>query len=97
MNLSGCCRCTCFDRASALLLNDNGRALLPRALALLDGAAGIELMSRDGSAQAQSLRMGPAPAIGELCCPAAGPFSQRNRAMPVPGAEGRDRKHGGHL
>ena len=43
-----------FDRAGKrLLLNDNGRALLPRALALLDGAAGIELMSRDGSAQAQ--------------------------------------------
>jgi len=36
-----------FDRAGKrLLLNDNGRALLPRALALLDGAAGIELMSR---------------------------------------------------
>ncbi len=32
-----------FDRAGKrLLLNDNGRALLPRALALLDGAVGVE-------------------------------------------------------
>jgi len=54
-----------FDRAGKrLLLNDNGRALLPRALALLDGAAGIELMSRDGSAQAQSLRIGASTTIG---------------------------------
>ena len=35
-----------FDRAGKrLLLNDSGRALLPRALALLDGAAGIEQMA----------------------------------------------------
>mgnify|MGYP006342568555 FL=1 len=46
-----------FDRAGKrLLLNDNGRALLPRALALLDGAAGIEQMSRDGSAASRAIR-----------------------------------------
>src|SRR5206468_7640764 len=47
-----------FDRASKrLLLNDNGRALLPRALALLDGAADIERMAHGAEAQAQSLRV----------------------------------------
>ena len=54
-----------FDRAGKLLqLNDNGRALLPRALALLGGAAGIEQVSRDGSAQAQWLRIGASSTIG---------------------------------
>lgn len=59
-----------FDRAGKrLLLNDNGRALLPRALALLDGAAGIEKMSRDGIAQAQSLRIGASTTIGNHVLP----------------------------
>jgi DNA-binding transcriptional LysR family regulator len=59
-----------FDRAGKRLrLNDNGRALLPRALALLDGAAGIELMSRDGSAQAQSLRIGASTTVGNYVLP----------------------------
>jgi len=59
-----------FDRAGKrLLLNDNGRALLPRALALLDGAAGIEQMSHDGSAQAQSLRIGASTTIGNYVLP----------------------------
>lgn len=59
-----------FDRAGKrLLLNDNGRALLPRALALLDGAAGIEKMSRDGLAQSQSLRIGASSTIGNYVLP----------------------------
>jgi DNA-binding transcriptional LysR family regulator len=59
-----------FDRAGKrLLLNDNGRALLPRALALLDGAAGIERMSHDGQAQAQSLRIGTSTTIGNYVLP----------------------------
>ena len=59
-----------FDRAGKrLLLNDNGRALLPRALALLDGAAAIEQMSHDGSAQAQSLRIGASTTIGNYVLP----------------------------
>ena len=54
-----------FDRSGKrLLLNDNGRTLLPRALALLDGASSIERMSRDGSAQAQTLRIGASTTIG---------------------------------
>ena len=59
-----------FDRAGKrLLLNDNGRALLPRALGLLDGAATIEQMSRDGIAQAQSLRIGASTTIGNYMLP----------------------------
>lgn len=59
-----------FDRAGKrLLLNDNGRALLPRALAMLDGAAGIEQMARDGSGQAQSLRIGASTTIGNYVLP----------------------------
>ncbi|MEO7128058.1 MAG: LysR family transcriptional regulator [Rhodoferax sp.] len=60
-----------FDRAGKrLLLNDNGRALLPRALALLDGAGGIEQMAHDGSVQAQSLRIGASTTIGNYVLPA---------------------------
>ena len=59
-----------FDRAGKrLLLNDNGRALLPRAMAMLDGAAGIERMSHDGGAQAQSLRIGASSTIGNYLLP----------------------------
>lgn len=59
-----------FDRAGKrLLLNDNGRALLPRALAMLDGAAGIEQMAHDGLGQAQSLRIGASTTIGNYVLP----------------------------
>lgn len=59
-----------FDRAGKrLLLNDNGRALQPRALALLDGAAAIERMSQDGRAQAQTLRIGASSTIGNYLLP----------------------------
>lgn len=59
-----------FDRAGKrLLLNDNGRALLPRALALLDSASAIERMSRGGTAQAQSLRIGASTTIGNYVLP----------------------------
>lgn len=59
-----------FDRVGKrLLLNDSGRALLPRALALLDGAAGIEQMAHDGMAQSQSLRIGASTTIGNFLLP----------------------------
>jgi DNA-binding transcriptional LysR family regulator len=59
-----------FDRVGKrLVLNDNGRALLPQALAMLDGAASIENMSHDGSAQAQSLRVGASTTIGNYVLP----------------------------
>ena len=48
-----------FDRAGRrLLLNDNGRALLPRALRMLEDASEIERMARDADQQLQSLRIG---------------------------------------
>lgn len=81
-----------FDRSGKrLLLNDNGRALLPQALALLDGAARIESMARDSSAQAQSLRIGASTTLGNYvlpgllqqflaqCCPTPGAASWRSQ------------------
>ena len=57
-----------FDRAGKrLLLNDSGRALLPRALALLDGAADIERIAQDG--QARALRLGASTTIGNYLLP----------------------------
>ncbi|MCK9213681.1 MAG: LysR family transcriptional regulator [Rhodoferax sp.] len=59
-----------FDRSSKrLLLNDNGRALLSRAMALLDGAASIEQMAHDPMAQLQSLRIGASTTIGNYVLP----------------------------
>lgn len=59
-----------FDRAGKrLLLNDNGRALLPRARALLDGAGGIEQMAREGDSQAHSLLIGASTTIGNYVLP----------------------------
>ena len=43
--------------------------MLPRALALLDGASDIEQMAHDGSAQAQSLRIGASTTIGNYVLP----------------------------
>lgn len=60
-----------FDRAGKrLLLNDNGRSLLPRALAMLDGAAEIERMAREADAQVQSLRIGASTTLGNHVLPA---------------------------
>ncbi len=60
-----------FDRAGKrIALNDNGRALLPRALALLDGALGFEAAARDTSDQVQSLRIGASTTIGNYVLPA---------------------------
>src|SRR5882672_6325283 len=54
-----------FDRAGKrLLLNDNGRALLPQAQALLDGASNIERMAHDAGPQLQALRIGTSTTIG---------------------------------
>jgi len=60
-----------FDRAGKrLLLNDNGRALLPRALGLLDGAGAIERMSHDPAQQLQALRIGASMTLGNYVLPA---------------------------
>jgi DNA-binding transcriptional LysR family regulator len=59
-----------FDRAGKrLLLNDNGRDLLPRVLSVLDGAEGIERWARDGSFQIGMLRIGASTTIGNYLLP----------------------------
>lgn len=60
-----------FDRTGKrIVLNDNGRALLPRALAVLDGALGFEEAARDASDQIQALRIGASTTIGNYLLPA---------------------------
>ena len=66
-----------FDRiGKRLLLNDNGRALLPQARALLDGAHEIESQFGLGNAQATTaplitrLRVGASTTIGNYVLPA---------------------------
>src|SRR5215468_12612050 len=66
-----------FDRVGKrLLLNDNGRALLPRGLNVLDGARSIELWARDRSSQVGILRVGASTTIGNYLlrpyCPTSG-------------------------
>jgi len=57
-----------FDRVGKrLVLNDNGRALLPRAEALLDGAASIEQMADE--ADTAALRIGASTTIGNHILP----------------------------
>ncbi|HEY8908505.1 MAG TPA: LysR substrate-binding domain-containing protein [Rhodoferax sp.] len=59
-----------FDRVGKrLLLNDNGRTLLPQAQAMLDCAMAIEQTAKDGLAQAQSLRIGASTTIGNDVLP----------------------------
>ena len=58
-----------FDRSGKrLILNDNGRGLLPGALALLDGAIGLEQQARD-DASARLLRIGASTTIGNYRLP----------------------------
>jgi DNA-binding transcriptional LysR family regulator len=60
-----------FDRVGKrLLLNDNGRALLPRAQAMLEGAADIERLAHGADAQLQFLRVGASTTIGTYVLPA---------------------------
>ena len=61
---------TLFDRVGKrLMLNDNGRMLLPRAQAMLESAMEIERTARDGLEQAQSLRIGASTTIGNDVLP----------------------------
>lgn len=60
-----------FDRVGRRLqLNDNGRALLPQALALLDGASWIERWALDRESQIGTLRIGASTTIGNYLLPA---------------------------
>lgn len=59
-----------FDRiGKRLLLNDNGRSLLPQARALLDGAAAIERWAREGDSQLGAMRIGASTTIGNYVLP----------------------------
>ncbi len=60
-----------FDRVGKRLqLNDNGRALLPQALDLLEGAAWIERWALDRESQIGTLRIGASTTIGNYLLPA---------------------------
>ena len=60
-----------FDRiGKRLRLNDNGRALLPQALAVLDGAGGIERWALDQESHLGTLRIGASTTIGNYLLPA---------------------------
>lgn len=59
-----------FDRVGKrLLLNDNGRELLPRARALLAAARELEAMGQTPAAQLQSLRMGASMTVAAHLVP----------------------------
>lgn len=70
-----------FDRVGKRLqLNDNGRALLPQALALLDGADSIERWALDREFQIGTLRIGASTTIGNYLLP--GILSQFRNGLP---------------
>jgi len=59
-----------FDRVGKrLLLNDNGRMLIPQARLMLDTAATIESQFKTGTASLASLRLGASSTIGNYCLP----------------------------
>jgi DNA-binding transcriptional LysR family regulator len=60
-----------FDRiGKRLQLNDNGRALLPQALALLDGVGWIERWAIDREFHIGTLRIGASTTVGNYLLPA---------------------------
>jgi DNA-binding transcriptional LysR family regulator len=59
-----------FDRVGKrLLLNDNGRSLLPQARSLLDGAAAIQRWANEGESPFGALRIGASTTIGNYLLP----------------------------
>ena len=76
-----------FERiGKRLQLNDNGRALLPQARALLDGAESIERWSRDREAQIGLLRIGASTTIGNYLLPAL--VAEFRATLPVTARQG---------
>jgi DNA-binding transcriptional LysR family regulator len=70
-----------FDRVGKRLqLNDNGRALFPQALALLDGADSIERWALDREFQIGTLRIGASTTIGNYLLP--GILSEFRNGLP---------------
>ena len=76
-----------FDRVGKRLqLNENGRAVLPQALALLDGAGALERWARDRDSQIGVLRLGASTTIGNYLLPGILADFQKTLARPAPGA-----------
>ncbi len=76
-----------FDRVGKRLqLNENGRAVLPQALALLDGAGALERWARDRDSQIGVLRLGASTTIGNYLLPGILAEFQKTLARPAPGA-----------
>ena len=76
-----------FDRVGKRLqLNENGRAVLPQALALLDGAGALERWARDRDSQIGVLRLGASTTIGNYLLPGILAEFQKTLARPVPRA-----------
>jgi len=73
-----------FDRVGKRLqLNENGRAVLPQALALLDGAGALERWARDRDAQIGVLRLGASTTIGNYLLPGILAEFQKTLARPA--------------
>jgi DNA-binding transcriptional LysR family regulator len=76
-----------FDRVGKRLqLNENGRAVLPQALALLDGAGALERWARDRDSQIGVLRLGASTTIGNYLLPGILADFQRTLGLPAQGA-----------
>jgi DNA-binding transcriptional LysR family regulator len=76
-----------FDRVGKRLqLNDNGRALLPHALGLLDGADWVERWALDREAQIGTLRIGASTTIGNYLLP--GVLAAFRDSLPMPARSG---------
>jgi DNA-binding transcriptional LysR family regulator len=76
-----------FDRVGKRLqLNENGRAVLPQALALLDGAGALERWARDRDSQIGVLRLGASTTIGNYLLPGILAEFQKMLARPARGA-----------
>lgn len=72
-----------FDRiGKRLRLNENGRAVMPQALALLDGAGALERWARDRDSQIGVLRLGASTTIGNYLLPRILAEFQRALALP---------------
>ena len=71
-----------FDRVSKrLLINDNGRTLLPQALALLDAASNIERWAEAEQLPSGGLRIGASTTIGNYLLPNI--LADFRQALPV--------------
>lgn len=70
-----------FDRiGKRLMLNDNGRLLLPQARLLLDTASSVEQLFTEGDDRWSGIRIGASMTIGSYCLPALLADSQRERS-----------------